>query len=148
MAGESRPGRAWHLRQGITRGQIRHHMSTARRYWLVATVILIFLTALGISVQILVASAFEAQRSQKNIAWAAAQLQIEFLQINHSLVGYTASDRTVPAAAVATRLSIFKNRIRVLKQETDQSDLADDPIYAQLVVDLESAVAPDSPVTR
>lgn len=123
-------------------------MSTARRYWLVSSVILIFLAALGVSMQILVSSAFEAQRSQKNIAWAAAQLQIEFLQVSHALAGYAAEDRSVPGAAVATRLSIFKNRIRVLKQETDQTDLADDPMYVQLVADLEAAVAPDSPVAR
>lgn len=121
-------------------------MSTARRYWLVGIVILIFLTALGISVQILVASAFEAQRSQKNVAWAAAQLEIEYLQFEHAFSGFAGISQNVPAAYLATRLSLFKNRVRSLRRETAETDLADDPAYDQLMTELDGALATDSPV--
>lgn len=121
-------------------------MSTARRYWLVGIVILIFLTALGISVQILVASAFEAQRSQKNVAWAAAQLEIEYLQFEHAFSGFANVSQNVSAAYLATRLSVFKNRVRSLRRETTGTDLAEDPVYDQLMADLDTALATDSPV--
>lgn len=124
----------------------RHKMSTARRYWLVSFVVVIFLAALAISVQILISSAFEAQRSQKDIAWAAAQLEIEFLQFEQAFSGYAGVSQSIPATFLATRFSVFKNRIRILKQETDQTDLADDPAYGRLMGDLERAVAPDSDV--
>ena len=121
-------------------------MSTARRYWLVGIVILIFLTALGISVQILVASVLDAQRTQKEMAWAAAQLQIEFLQFEYAYSGYAGVTTNVPAAYLTQRLSRFKNRIRDLKEETGRTGFADDPIYDRLVKELDASVAAESPV--
>ncbi len=137
------------MRQGLTprrRGTLRQVMSTARRYWLVGTVILIFLTALAASVQIHVASLLHAQRAQKEITWTAAQLQIDFLQLQQAYGGYAGVTRSVPAAYLEQRLSFFRNRIRDLKETTGEIG-DDDPIYAQLVKDLDNSVAADSPVT-
>ncbi|WP_374649886.1 sensor histidine kinase [Dongia sp.] len=121
-------------------------MSTARRYWLVVIVVGTFLLALGLSVQILLASAFDAHRSMKNVAWAAAQLEIEYLQFKHAFSGYAGATQSVPATFLATRLSVFQNRIRVLKQETDPTELAEDKSYAKLVADLDAVTALDSPL--
>lgn len=121
-------------------------MSTARRYWLVGSVIIIFLAALAISVEILVSSALDAQRSQKNTAWAAAQLEIEFLQFENAFRGFAGVAQSVPATYLETRLSMFRTRVRNLKQEVAETELARDPTYRQLIGQLETAVAPDSPV--
>jgi signal transduction histidine kinase len=121
-------------------------MSTARRYWLVGSVVIIFLAALAVSVEILVSSALEAQRSQKDTAWSAAQLQIEYLQFEHAFRGYAGLSQSVPATYLETRLSMFRTRIRNLKQEAAGSVLALDPSYQQLIVQLDEAVAPNSPV--
>lgn len=121
-------------------------MSTARRYWLVGIVIATFLLALVVSVQILIASALDAHRSLKNVAWAAAQLEIEYLQFKHAFSGYAGVSQSVPASFLATRYSVFQNRIRVLKQETDPTELSDDDGYSALIASLEAITAPDSPV--
>ncbi|WP_374380714.1 sensor histidine kinase [Dongia sp.] len=120
-------------------------MSTARRYWLVAIVVATFLLALIVSVQILISSAIDAHRSLKNVAWAAAQLEIEYLQFKHAFSGYAGVSQSVPASFLETRYSVFQNRIRVLKQETDPTDLAD-ASYEELVADLDAVTAQDSPV--
>lgn len=121
-------------------------MSTARRYWLVVIVVITFLAALGISVQILISSAVDGHRSLKNVAWAAAQLEIEYLQFKHAFDSYAGVTQSVPASFVATRFSVFQNRIRVLKKETDPTELAADPSYDKLIADLEKAIAADSPI--
>jgi len=123
-------------------------MSTARRYWLVSTVVVAFLVALGISVQILISSALEGHRSLKNVAWAAAQLEIEYLQFKHAFHGYVGVSQSVPATFLATRFSVFQNRIRVLKQETDPTELAADPSYDKLIADLDKAIAAGSPIKQ
>nr|WP_298690471.1 HAMP domain-containing sensor histidine kinase [uncultured Dongia sp.] len=121
-------------------------MSTARRYWLVVMVVITFLAAIGISVQILISSALDGHRSLKNVAWAAAQLEIEYLQFKHAFSGYAGVSQSVPATFLATRLSVFQNRIRVLKQETDPTELAADPSYDKLIANLDQAVEANSPV--
>jgi signal transduction histidine kinase len=123
-------------------------MSTARRYWLVLIVVCSFLLALGISVQILIASALDGHRSLKNVAWAAAQLEIEYLQFKHAFNGYAGVAQSVPATFLATRFSVFQNRIRVLKQETDPTELATDESYDRLIADLDAATAADSPIKQ
>ena len=123
-------------------------MSTARRYWLVLIVVCSFLLALGISVQILIASALDGHRSLKNVAWAAAQLEIEYLQFKHAFNGYAGVTQSVPATFLATRFSVFQNRIRVLKQETDPTELAADESYDRLIADLDAATAADSPIKQ
>lgn len=123
-------------------------MSTARRYWLVVIVVITFLAALGVSVQILISSAVDGHRSLKNVAWAAAQLEIEYLQFKHAFDSYAGTAQSVPASFVATRFSVFQNRIRVLKKETDPTELAADPSYDKLITDLEKAIATDSPIRQ
>ncbi len=121
-------------------------MSTARRYWLVVITIATFLLALAISVQILLSSALDAHRSQKNVAWTAAQLEIEYLQFKHAFSAFTGASQNVPAAFLETRYSVFQQRIRVLKQETDLTELAADSSYDDLIADLEAVTAANSPV--
>lgn len=121
-------------------------MSTARRYWLVGSVIIIFMAALALSVEILISSALDAQRSQKDTSWAAAQLKIEYLQFEHAFGGYAGVSQNVPATYLQTRLSMFRTRIRNLKNETAGSELAADPAYQALIEQLDQAVSPDSPV--
>jgi signal transduction histidine kinase len=123
-------------------------MSTARRYWLVLAVVIAFLTALGISVQILISSAVDAHRSLKNVAWSAAQLEIEYLQFKHAFNGYAGVLQSVPQTFVNTRFSVFQTRIRVLKQETDPTELAADPAYDKLIADLEKITAANSLVRQ
>lgn len=121
-------------------------MSTARRYWLVVIVIATFLLALAISVQILLSSALDAHRSQKNVAWAAAQLEIEYLQFKHAFSGFAGVSQSVPVSFLETRYSVFQRRIRVLKQETDMTELAADSGYDELIADLDAVTAEDSAV--
>jgi len=121
-------------------------MSTARRYWLVVIVIATFLLALAISVQILLSSALDAHRSQKNVAWAAAQLEIEYLQFKHAFAGFAGVSQSVPVSFLETRYSVFQRRIRVLKQETDTTELAADANYDELIAGLEAVTAVGSPV--
>jgi len=123
-------------------------MSTARRYWLVVMVVVTFLAALGISVQILISSAVDGHRSLKNVAWAAAQLEIEYLQFKHAFSGYVGATQTVPVTFMNTRFSVFQNRIRVLKQETDPTELGADPAYDKLITDLNNAIAANSPIRQ
>ncbi|MBI2253198.1 MAG: HAMP domain-containing histidine kinase [Proteobacteria bacterium] len=121
-------------------------MSTARRHWLVVIVIATFLLALAISVQILLSSALDAHRSQKNVAWAAAQLEIEYLQFKHAFIGFAGVRQSVPVSFLETRYSVFQRRIRVLKQETDTTELASDTSYDELIAGLEAVTAAGSPV--
>lgn len=121
-------------------------MSTARRYWLVVMVVGSFLLAIGLSVQILISSAIDAHRSLKNVAWAAAQLEIEYLQFKHAFNGYAGITQSVPASFLETRFSVFQTRIRVLKQETDPTELATDASYDKLIADLDALTAQNSPV--
>lgn len=122
-------------------------MSTARRYWLVGFVILIFVTALGASAQIIIGSLLDEKRVQAEITWAAAQLQIDFLQLQQAYSGYAGVTRSVPASYLEQRLSFFRNRIRDLKEEAGNTDFADNPVYGLLITELEATVAAGSPVT-
>lgn len=121
-------------------------MSTARRYWLVGIVILIFLTALGVSLQILVASTLEAQRTQKEIAWSAASLQNEFLQLDYAYRGYAGVTGNISDVYLTQRLSRFVNLILDLKDDTGDTSIAEDPIYQLMMKELDGSVAPASPV--
>jgi signal transduction histidine kinase len=123
-------------------------MSTARRYWLVVMVVGSFLLAIGLSVQILISSAFDAHRSLKNVAWAAAQLEIEYLQFKHAFNGYAGLTQSVPASFLETRFSVFQTRIRVLKQETDPTELATDASYDKLIAELDALTAQNSSVKQ
>jgi len=105
-----------------------------------------FLLAVGLSVQILISSALDAHRSLKNVAWAAAQLEIEYLQFKHAFNGYAGLSQSVPASFLETRFSVFQTRIRVLKQETDPTELATDASYDKLIADLDALTAQDSSV--